>query len=417
MIKVRLLLTLALALAACAPAKPEAKPSPTHAAEAPHADEDHDHAAPDHPRDEAGHDEHEHENEPGVVIVDAARQRAAGVHVVEVATRRVAATLDTTGEIAENTDAEAHVTPRVAGRVTKVWRTVGDRVRAGETLAMLESDALGDAQAAFLEAQARHALATTTLARQKALQRGELTARKEVLAAEHEAQVASIGLERARNRLRLIGLDAGRIARLASSRALDARVPMTAPIGGLVVAKHVTLGEMLEPQADQPAFTIMDPSTLWVHANLYERDLARVRPGQAATVTTPAYPGKVYGGQVSLISTTLDKDTRTARARVAVKNADGALKPGMFANVRLAVGTAMALVVPVSAVQLERDEVFVFVQEGADRFERRKVDLDPAYGGVHRVKSGLAAGEKVVAAGAFMLKSELMKSNFGGHAH
>ncbi len=399
-----LLLALTL-LTACAPGKPAATAS----------------AAPDehaeHGRDPAGHEEHEHEHEAGVVVVPQDRQRAAGVHVVGVAARDVTSTLETTGEIAENTDAEAHVTPRVAGRVTRVWRTVGDRVRVGETLAVLESDALGDAQAEFLEAQARHELATGTLARQRKLHRGELTARKEVLAAEHESRVAAIGLERARNRLRLMGMEPGRVARLTATRMLDPRVPMTAPLGGLVVARHVTLGEMIEPHEDKPAFTIMDPATLWVHANLYERDLARVRAGQAATVTTPAYPGKTYRGRVSLISTTLDKDTRTARARVAVTNADGALKPGMFATVRLAVGTVRALVVPVSAVVLEREKAFVFVQEGADRFERRAVELEPPEAGVHRVRSGVKEGEKVVAAGAFMLKSELMKESFGGHAH
>lgn len=401
---------LALVLAGCSPAKPEPTPTP----HAEHADAGHE----AHERDAVGHEEHEHDDqEAGVVTVSPERQRAAGVHVVSVAEREVASTLETTGEIAENTDAEAHVTPRVAGRVTVVRKSVGDRVRAGETLAVVESDALGDAQAAYLEAQARHDLAGATLARQRQLHRGELTARKEVLAAEHEQRVAAIGLERARNRLRLFGLDDARVRRLASSRALDPRVPMTTPIGGLVVARHVTLGEMLEPAQAQPAFTIMDPATLWVHANLYERDLARVRPSQAATVTTPAYPGKVYPGRVSLISTTLDKDTRTARARVAVANADGALKPGMFATVRLAVGRVRALVVPVSAVVLEREKAYVFVQEGADRFERRAVELEPPEAGVHRVKSGVAAGEKVVAAGAFMLKSELMKESFGGHAH
>lgn len=397
----------------CAPGTPEASPSAAPDAHAAPGHADHD----DHASDEVGHDPHEHEHEAGAVVIPADRQRAAGVHVVPVARRLVSSILETTGEIAENTDAEAHVTARVAGRVMRVSRTVGDRVRAGETLAVIESDALGDAQAEFLEAQARHGLAKSTVTRQRTLQRGDLTARKEVVAAETDLRVAEIALERARNRLRIFGVDAGRVARLAATRAVDARVPMTAPIGGLVVARNVTLGEMIEPHEDRPAFTIMDPATLWVNANLYERDLSRVRPGQAATVTTPAYPGKVFSGRVSLISTMLDKDTRTARARVAVANPDGTLKPGMFANVKLAVGTANALVVPVSAVIYERAETFVFVQEGPDRFERRKVELDPPTAGVHRVRAGVAEGDQVVAAGAFMLKSEFLKESFGGHAH
>lgn len=391
-------LLLAAALLAGCP-KPEPKPAP-----AEHAEE---------------HDEHgEHEeHDENAVTFPAAAQKANGVHVVPVARREVDSRLETTGEIAENTDAEAHVTPRVAGRVLAVRKTVGDWVRAGETLVQLESEALGQAQAAFLEAQARQDLATQTLARQRALHKGELTARKEVLAAEHEARLGAIALEAARNRLRLMGVTEAHMARLATRRRLDARVDVPAPISGQIVQKHVTLGEMVEPAETQPAYVISDPSTLWVGANLYERDLARVKPGQQAVVTTPAYPGKLYYGRVSLISTTLDKDTRTARARVAVANADRALKPGMFASIRLLVGREQALVVPVSAVLLDRQQPFVFVQEGPERFERREVTIDPPVGGVHVVRKGLTVGENVVAAGAFMLKSELMKEGFGGHHH
>lgn len=411
-----LLLAIAL-LAGCRPSAPEATASP-----AGHADEKpgvHGDAHGDEHEDEHAHGgEHDdHAHEPGTVTFTAEAQRTHGIHVVPVARREVDRQLETTGEIAENTDAEAHVTPRVAGRVLAVRKTLGDWVRAGETLVQLESEVLGQAQAGFLEAQARHELAAQTLTRQRALQRGELTARKEVQLAEHEVRLAAIALEAARNRLRLMGTSEARMATLASRRRLDARVDVPAPISGLIVQKHVTLGEMIEPAETQPAYVISDPSTLWVGANLYERDLARVKPGQQAVVTTPAYPGKLYYGRVSLISTTLDKDTRTARARVAVANADRALKPGMFASIRLLVGREQALVVPVSAVLLDRQQAFVFVQESAERFERREVTLDSPVGGVHVVRKGLMPGEKVVAAGAFMLKSELMKGAFGGHAH
>ena len=418
------LLTLVALLAGCPRTQPDATPSDPTAQVGDHGDGSAAHAdnhgdAPGAPAGghADGHGAPAEGHHEGAVTFSAAAQKAQGVHVVSVARRAVDRRLETTGEIAENTDAEAHVTPRVAGRVLAVRKTVGDWVRAGETLVQLESEALGQAQATFLEAQARHDLAIQTLARQRTLQRGELTARKEVLAAEHEARLGAIALEAARNRLRLMGTTEARMTQLATRRRLDARVDVPAPIAGLIVQKHVTLGEMVEPTETQPAYVISDPSTLWVGANLYERDLGRVKPGQQAIVTTPAYPGKVYYGRVSLISTTLDKDTRTARARVAVANADRALKPGMFASIGLVVGRELALVVPVSAVLLDRQQAFVFVLAAPERFERREVTLDPPVGGVHVVRAGLKGGEQVVAAGAFMLKSELMKEGFGGHAH
>ncbi|MNS08865.1 Cobalt-zinc-cadmium resistance protein CzcB [compost metagenome] len=402
------LLVATLVVAGCARQGGEPK-----AQEAPHgAGEQHEAHGGEH----EGHaDEHGHG--AGVVHMDAEAQKRAGLKVEKSAVHAVPGLLQTTGTFEANGDREAHVTPRIAGRVVKVYKTVGAQVRSGEPLVMIESLELGQAQSDFLQAQARHDLAKATRERQRKLFGSDLTAKKDVQAAESEARVLEIDLERSRNQLKLLGFGPERQATLAAQRKLDPTVPVLSPIGGRVVARHVTLGEMIRPDAEEPAYTVSDMSTLWLHAHLYERDLARVQEGQSATLTTPAYPGRSFKGRVTLISTALERDTRTAQARITVANPDGRLKPQMFANVRIDVGTRQVLAVPQSALVQDKQQTFVFVQKDSDAFERREVKVGPLAGGVYPVESGLSAGEAIVVEGGFTLKSELMKESFGEHHH
>jgi cobalt-zinc-cadmium efflux system membrane fusion protein len=346
------------------------------------------------------------------VTLSAEAQRQAGVAVRPAERREIERELATTGELEANADHQAHVHPRVAGRVVALTARVGDRVRKGQVLARLESVALGEAQADFLDADARHLLARTTYERQRTLLSHELTAKKEVQAAEHQLRLSEIELDKARNQLALLGVGRPQLDKLARSRKLEPDVPVLAPIAGTVIMRHATLGDVLEPMSAEPAFVLSDVSRLWATATLYERDLASVRRGQAATITTPAYPGKEYKGRVDLISTTMDPATRTATARIEVANADEALKPEMFANVRIAVGRQQAVVVPTTAVLLEKGKTFAFVRKDATTFEVRSIEVGPPVGGVQPVQSGLQAGEPVVFKGGFTLKSELLHGSF-----
>lgn len=370
-----------------------------------------------HAEGEAGHGEAEGEHNDNEVALKAEAQQAIGLTSEKARMRPVRTVFATTGEIEANANREAHVTTRVPGRVVKVAKNVGDRVRAGETLAVLDSVELGEAQSTYLEALARYDLARSTHQRQQRLYRDELIAQKEVTAANNALRLAQIEVNTAKNRLELFGFTAARIAGLASGRRLDPTVPLLAPIGGVVIARHLTIGEVLEPSAETPAFTVSDISELWVNARLYERDLAMVHQGQAASITTPAYPGKVYRGRVSVISTGLEKETRTATARIVVANPDGLLKPDMAADVRIEVGSQSALAVPASALVKDKEDTFVFVRKGPEAFERRPVEVGDPVGGLVPVRRGLAAGDDVVVKGGFSLKAEMSKEEFGEHGH
>ncbi|MNR75532.1 Cobalt-zinc-cadmium resistance protein CzcB [compost metagenome] len=423
-----------VALTACNRATPEAaKPAEhteahadthgeAHAEGDSHADKDaHEHGH----GEEAGHGkEHEHgdshghdEHAEGVVKLPADAQKRIGLRTTVAEVRTVPFMLTTTGELEANADQVAHVSARVPGRAVRISKSIGDRVKVGEALAVIESVELGEAQSAFLEAQARYELAQSVHTRKKNLYRNELTAEKEVQEAENALRLARIEKEKAENQLKLFGYSTARIQKLAKERQLDPTTPILAPISGVVTARHLTVGETVEPKGDSPAFVLLNTSQLWANANLYERDLAKVKVGQSATVTVTAYPGKTFQGRVSLISPELDPKTRTAHARIVVQNAGDMLKPKMFASAKIATGAQQSLAVPASALQQDKDKSFVFVQTGPETFERRDVEAGAQGGTLVPIHAGLQPGDQVVSEGAFTLKSEALKESFGEHHH
>lgn len=353
----------------------------------------------------------------GVVTLAAEAQQRIGLRTTAAEIRSVSSMLTTTGELEADADQVAHVGSRVPGRAIRVSKGVGAPVKAGEILAVVESVELGEAQSAFLEAHARYDLAQSVYTRKKSLFRNELTAEKEVQEAENALRLAKIEREKAENQLKLFGYSAGRIQKLAKDRQLDPTAPILAPITGIVMERHLTVGEMIEAKAESPAFILLNTAQLWANANLYERDLAKVKVGQEALVTVSAYPGKTFRGRVSMISPELDPKTRTAHARIVVENAGARLKPKMFASVQIATGSQQALAVPASAIQQEKEKAFVFVQTAPETFERRDVEIGAKGGSLIPIHSGLQPGDKVVTEGGFTLKSEALKESFGEHHH
>ena len=186
---------------------------------------------------------------------------------------------------------------------------------------------------------------------------------------------------------------------------------MNAPLSGTVVERTAVLGEYA--QAYQALFTVADLSTVWVETNLYDRDLGDVMVGAPAVVTVGAYPNQRFAGKVTYVGNILDKDTRTAVARVEVANVEGRLKPGLFANVEIEkAARRAALRLPENALVLLQGQMTAFVVRGSG-FEPRPVEIGERNGGMVVVKSGLEAGDHVVVAGAYALKAKMLKSQIG----
>ncbi|MBT9525155.1 MAG: efflux RND transporter periplasmic adaptor subunit [Rhizobacter sp.] len=389
-----LALAAALALAACG--KGGAKDE--HAAE---GDKHAEHAGE---KKEGEHAEGEEE-----LTLTSEEAERAGIKVAEIKAESLGETVEVTATIQPDQDRLAHVAPRIAGRITSAPTKLGDRVRAGQTLATLDSVEVGEAYAAWAQAQSELRIAEADFKRAESLNADEIIPRKDFLRAQSDRDKAAASLRASADRLRLLGGAPNAGAKSVSGFAL------TAPFAGTVIEKKATLGDLASPS--EPMFTVVDLSRLWIQANLPDATLAKVRVGANAKVTVPAYPSETFSGRVAYIGASLDKDTRTVAARIEVPNADGRLKPEMFATATIEVAgdKRSAIALPDAAIVLMAGQptVFVFAQ-GA--YEARLVEPGERLNGRTVLKSGVKPGDQVVVAGAYALKARKLKSQLG-HGH
>ena len=335
--------------------------------------------------------------------LDPEAARAAGVRVAALAPEPIAEEIRVTANIQPNQDRLAHVEPRSAGRIVAVAAKLGDRVATGQTLAELDSIDLGLARSAYVEAGTELELARAAYERAERLFAAEVIAEKDLLRARADVRKAEAAQRAAADRLQMLGGNPG-----AQRDGRSSVFRLVAPIAGTVIQRDAVLGELAA--TDKTLFTIADLSVVWIEADVFERDLARVKPGAVASVTVAAYSGESFVGKVAHVADQLDRETRTARARVEVANADGRLKPEMFATVAIRTGSNVeALMVPEEAVVLVAGQSAVFVERDG-RFVPQPVELGARAGGRAVVRSGLAAGDRVAVGGAYELKARLLKS-------
>ncbi|MEQ9103074.1 MAG: efflux RND transporter periplasmic adaptor subunit [Rhodothermales bacterium] len=320
------------------------------------------------------------------------------------------------GEIRANEDRYAHVTPRVSGVVRSVSANVGSYVRAGEIMAVIESRELADLKAEYLAAVERQELARASFEREERLYKQEITAEADFLEARQANAEAQIRTRSARQKLIALGFSDAYIEALPleEERSLVA-YPLTAPISGSVIEKHVVFGEAVEAATE--AFEVADLSTVWADLSIYQRDLGTVQEGQ--DVIIDAGPGQPRTrGTISYVRPIVGEETRTAIARTVVSNPEGRLKPGQFVTGLLTVrAVEVDVLIPATALIDVEGRTVVFVQT-VDGFVPRPVETGDVAGDRVAVLEGLKPGERYVASGAFALKAELGKSELeGGHAH
>jgi len=328
----------------------------------------------------------------------------AGITVAPVGTDSAAAVLRLPGIVEPNAYRQVIVTPLTAGRITRVLVELGDHVRKGQTLAQVFSPELAEAHThyvsarAALEAHDRELQRTQKLVDIGAASRQEL----ERIRAEHTAQTSEV--QSARVRLELLGVQPAALDG-ANSGKLVASIGVPAPISGFVLERLANVGLNVDPAAK--LFTVVDLATVWVVADVYEKDFSRVRIGSSATITTTAYPDRVLQGRVSYIDPQVNVDTRTARVRVEVQNARNELRLGMYADVAVA-GSGTVLVIPRSAVQnvADRQVVYLVNPKEPGKFTERQVRLGRASGDQVEVLSGVRPGDVVVTQGSFFVRAE-----------
>jgi len=341
-----------------------------------------------------------------VTLTDEAMKRA-GIEIATVEAGSATDVLRLPAVVEPNAYARVSVTPLVTGRVTSVSAQLGAQVRQGQTLATVFSPELADAQTQYISARAELDAHERELARTEKLVQIGAASRQELerIHAEHTGQQTRV--ESARSRLDLLGMSREAVESLASGKSVDASTEVPAPISGVVTERLVNMGLNVDPATK--LFTVVDLSTVWIVANLYEKDFARVRVGDHATVVTPAYPDRQIQGRVSYIDPQVSPESRTTKVRVEVSNPHYDLRLGMLAEAQIQASNSTSVAfIPRIAVQNVADRSFVYVAKpGAPgQFMEREVLVGQPSGERIQVVSGVVAGDKVVTEGSFFMRAE-----------
>jgi len=365
------------------------------------------------------HDHSESSSEDVVRLSEASRE-IAGIQLAQAKPKQSRSVLKAMGKVLAPQPQTAIVGHAFPARVSEVQVKIGDWVEKGQALVTVESQEVGAAKTEFFKTIADLELAKLNFEREKQLLESEIGIEKNFVTAEAEYKIAQANQEAAHKRLHILGFTDEQVEEIADTHQINPAITLYAPIAGKIVKIDAVLGALIDQATE--IMTIIDPKMLWVDAEVYEKDIAKVKIGQKAEINVPAYPGETFHGAVSYIGDIVDEETRTITVRAEVGNDDQRLKPGMFADVDIVLnGDAETLVVPSAAILEEGHQKIVFVKHD-DFFQRREVETGVLDGEYQQILNGLAAGEEVVIQGNHQLRTELKgeilkQAHHHGHAH
>lgn len=342
-----------------------------------------------------------------IVQLDEAALKESGVEIAAAGPGKLQVHDTLSGEIAFNSDKLAHIVPRVPGVVREVRTNLGDTVRAGDVLAVLDSRDLADAKAAYLAAVARLALAQANFTREESLRQGKIIAEKDYLESKQALAETQIALRTAEQKLHALGLSEEDLKTLPSHPETSfTRYEIAAPIDGTVVEKHIVLGELFKEDSN-PCFVIADLTSVWADLKVHQQDLSHIRPGQTAVIK--GGPDLRVEGSIGFVSNIVSETSRMAFARMTISNPEGRWRPGLFVTGEIVIEqVAAAVAVPKDALVRLDGRTCVFLQ--TDRgFVPQAVVVGRTNDVSVEITTGLQAGQKYVSRGAYALKSELNK--------
>ncbi|MDR3591747.1 MAG: efflux RND transporter periplasmic adaptor subunit [Negativicutes bacterium] len=330
-----------------------------------------------------------------VVQLDAQARQLAGVQTATVTKRQLTKEIKTTGKIALNESSRAYITSRVEGRVDELYVSAeGDTITPGQVIASVYSPT-------YIAAQEEYLLALDSVQKLRGASRDVV-------------QLNNRLLEAAKRKLRLLNIPEGDIEQLASTRQTNDHMPVRAQFGGTVMEKTLLPGGYIMP--GDKLFTLSDLSSVWLYADVYEKDIAGIRGGLPVQVTASAYPGEAFSGVVTFIAPVVDDATRTVKVRIEMANPDGKLKPNLFVNAAIGAPLGESLVIPVSSLLDTGTRKIVFVAQSEDTFVKRDIVTGQEGDGYIQVLSGLQPGETVVTAATFLIDSQTQLGSMGGMA-
>jgi cobalt-zinc-cadmium efflux system membrane fusion protein len=325
----------------------------------------------------------------------------AQIKVAKVERRALSSGAAIAAEVQFDPTSTAHVGPLAPGRITRVAVELGQHVKRGELLGVVNSGDVSGVRSRLVQARARQASANATLRRQEQLAREGIGAQRALIEAQTSVSELHAEVEGLERQLSALGSGAGDKGELS----------LLSPIDGVVVSVHGTLGE--SANVDQPVFVVTDPKRVWMRGDVPELEIPRLALGEAAIVRLHAYPELALTGKITYIAPALEERTRTLPIRVSIDEPDARLRGGMFGSLELLGGNqdTRQLAVPVDAVSTLEGHDVVFVADAEpNTFHPAAVQLGQRAGGYYELRSGLRQGDTIAVSGAFTLKSALRES-------
>jgi cobalt-zinc-cadmium efflux system membrane fusion protein len=314
------------------------------------------------------------------------------------------------GKVAYGEDRYSKVSSPLQGRVVEVRAHLGDRVKAGDTLLIIDSPDITQAYSEFVKEASELEFATRGYELAKELYQTKALALKDLKQAENDLIKARAEFRRAKERLLSLRIPSVELDKPLAQQRITSRFEMKSPLTGTVVERTVTPGQSVSADAGQVLFTVADLDRLQVVADVYERDLALVKVSQVARVNVEAYPDADFAAVVAAIGDVVDPNTRTIKVRAWVDNQDHRLKPEMFARLRLDIGDANPfLTIPKEAVVEVDGKYFVYLVESPDKYVKREVRVSNVSSDMVRVLQGLSPGQRIVTKGAVLVKGQEVK--------
>ncbi len=342
------------------------------------------------------------------VTPDLAKQLKVG----EPVERDVAGSLQVSARIETDASRIARIGSPVAGRIIRLLVLEGQNIRRGAAMATLHSTDLSDTQFSFIKAYSQEKLAEQATSRAEQLVKADVMGRAELERRRAELLQATAEAAAFRTQLRGLGMSDGSIHQLESTRQLNAEYPILSTIGGTVLERKVTLGQIVQPA--EVAFMVADLSNVWLVADVPEESAGRLHRGMKVTVRIPALPEQHIEGQLSYVAPIVDPATRTVQVRMDLPNSKGVFKPAMLAGMTFLDNTEKRMTVPSTAVVREENKDYVFVQTEPTKFLLREVSLGMENGDKRVLDSGVSPGEKIVLDGAFHLNNQRKQNAIKG---
>jgi cobalt-zinc-cadmium efflux system membrane fusion protein len=366
---------------------------------------------------------------PIQITLTPAQEKSIALAMDTAVIQEVPSRVTLTGRVQAAAPLLTHSYSLVSGQAVQVPVSIGQVVMPGQVLAVLRSDAIGQMEGELLqsmlqvdedirEAQVQMEYSRKAFEREDQLFKAKVSARAEVESASAQYTKDALTLNGLRlkrqatiktyqERLSLLGLAPVSALQVVDTRHIDPYTSIRAPRGGLVVARNINTGELVDTTKE--LFQIADLSKVWIVGDVFEKDIHRIQKGESVEIHLDGFPDTKFSGVVNLVDSMLDPQTRTLEIRVEVSNPHALLKPNMFARMNILTGQDLVLSVPKSAIQQSGDHTYVYVQTALHQYEERSVTVHLTDEDAVEVLQGLKAGEQVVSNGSLALKGEALK--------